>query len=1087
MRSFAIVMITLLAIGGGFFAYTFFQPAAAKKPTRALANATRVQRPTPTTHTLQGLQSGDDAWVKRYDSKTGELASQFTGDKYEPVGGGMVHVVNPKAEFFSNDGKQKIRVAGATGNVLMNLPPQGKSGGAMPNRMQADAPTRGKLQDVVISVFEPVDAAEPTIVAKMNNAAFDNDTFRIATESFDDPATGEHVEADQVPVIVRGRDYDFDGRGLVIKWNERDRKLQLLQIEHGESLTIKNPSALSSPGFAPTSPATQPTAMADLMLASADPRAFALLAAAKPSAAAKRAAAAKKHPALPSSAPATRPRIARDLSPIVYRATFERDVRIFEADKQIVAAGQMYIDMLQETSHEKSADAPTTSASATTRPAKKSKHVAGATQETDPSKDKDQIQGPIVVKWQGKLKVVPVEGTPDPLLVPGKAVVQMTGNPVLLTRQGSEGRCGLAMYNTADASASLRSSADVVSVTMTDAQGAKVTTPQIDYLGATGPQRLAKLVGPSRVEFPVEGDNGVKHPAVATWTDRCELHLFDDGTGKVAIEHADLFGGVKVDHPELNMTADALSLGFVPAAAKGKPTAPAPTTAPTDASATLSDVTARGSVKCRIATTQKIQTIDAQELLLETAEGPDGKRYAHRLDARGDVRTSENGRELRAGILQAELAPTTRPAAGDAALASASEPTTRPANPFTGGGDVKLVSLLARDNVKLITPGPDGSTATADRLTVATTNGVEEYRLIGKPDAIVSSGKTTIVGPIIRMLPDQKMAEIQGAGTLKGADPNDPKQIVDIAWGRGAVLNGETDRIDVSDKVVVRSVQADGTINTANADRLIAKLTPKPASTTAPTAPTKAPGTQPADASDPANFLAGKEITQTTLLGNVKIKSELFNPDGSLARGLDLLSEQVDYDRITGRMDVPVKGQMLYRDHRPSAGVNEGPTMGSGRGATAFGWSKSLVYDQPGEVATMTGDVQVAHQPDSGAGQKFDLRGQTLKAFFEPDPAAASKPATKATSQPLVDSTKFRLKRVTVDDDVHVTSPRLNFDAKTMAYDPIQQNLTAGGDERNPITVFDNESGGTTTASDLQWNTGTDQFKIRKLTGKVRK
>src|SRR6185369_13823696 len=111
--------------------------------------------------------------------------------------------------------------------------------------------------------FEPVDATEPTIVAKMNNAAFDNDTFRIATEAFDDPATGQHVDADQVPVIVRGRDYDFDGRGLVIKWNERDRKLQLLQIEHGESLTIKNPSALSSPGLAPApAPATQPTATA---------------------------------------------------------------------------------------------------------------------------------------------------------------------------------------------------------------------------------------------------------------------------------------------------------------------------------------------------------------------------------------------------------------------------------------------------------------------------------------------------------------------------------------------------------------------------------------------------------------------------------------------------------------------------------------------------------------------------------------------------------------------------------------------------------------------------------------------------------
>jgi hypothetical protein len=56
-----------------------------------------------------------------------------------------------------------------------------------------------------------------------------------------------------------------------------------------------------------------------------------------------------------------------------------------------------------------------------------------------------------------------------------------------------------------------------------------------------------------------------------------------------------------------------------------------------------------------------------------------------------------------------------------------------------------------------------------------------------------------------------------------------------------------------------------------------------------------------------------------------------------------------------------------------------------------------------------------------------------------------------------------------------------------MSYDPIQQVLKAGGDERSPVTVFDNESGGTTAASDLEWNTKTDQFKIRKLTGKMRK
>ena len=80
----------------------------------------------------------------------------------------------------------------------------------------------------------------------MPNAVFDNDTFRISTEAYTDES-GKRIEADQVPVVVRGRDYDFSGRGLVIRWNQLDRKLQLLEVAHGESLTVKNLDALSKP------------------------------------------------------------------------------------------------------------------------------------------------------------------------------------------------------------------------------------------------------------------------------------------------------------------------------------------------------------------------------------------------------------------------------------------------------------------------------------------------------------------------------------------------------------------------------------------------------------------------------------------------------------------------------------------------------------------------------------------------------------------------------------------------------------------------------------------------------------------------
>ena len=82
----------------------------------------------------------------------------------------------------------------------------------------------------------------PAMTITLNNASFDNQTFKIYSEGF---GRGKrHVEADMVPVTLRGDDYDFDGKGLVIRWNERDRRLQLLEIAHGEMLTIWHPNSM---------------------------------------------------------------------------------------------------------------------------------------------------------------------------------------------------------------------------------------------------------------------------------------------------------------------------------------------------------------------------------------------------------------------------------------------------------------------------------------------------------------------------------------------------------------------------------------------------------------------------------------------------------------------------------------------------------------------------------------------------------------------------------------------------------------------------------------------------------------------------
>ena len=80
---------------------------------------------------------------------------------------------------------------------------------------------------------------------------------------------------------------------------------------------------------------------------------------------------------------------------------------------------------------------------------------------------------------------------------------------------------------------------------------------------------------------------------------------------------------------------------------------------------------------------------------------------------------------------------------------------------------------------------------------------------------------------------------------------------------------------------------------------------------------------------------------------------------------------------------------------------------------------------------------------------------------------------------------KMRLNRVVARGKVKVQSTRLDVDARELSYDPVAQVLYARGDQNTPITVFDKEKGTTSTASELEWNTATDQFRVKGLGGKV--
>jgi len=239
MRRWLLIIGSLVVVVIAFVAYIELQTPPPKggtnfEPTPA--------PPPPNTAEVnsQQLHPGESAFVKSYDSKTHQLSNEFRAATYDPQPDGTINMTQPDADFFLGGG-QVLRIHGETGMVFDPNAAGGKMQG------QSQMPSRGNMQHCVLRLFKAVSDTVPQFTCWVNNLAFDNDKTTIATQDCDIPdASGNlvHVPFDQVPVHVIGIDYDFDGRGLTIIWNERDRHLEKLTIAHGEQLIIKHPNAM---------------------------------------------------------------------------------------------------------------------------------------------------------------------------------------------------------------------------------------------------------------------------------------------------------------------------------------------------------------------------------------------------------------------------------------------------------------------------------------------------------------------------------------------------------------------------------------------------------------------------------------------------------------------------------------------------------------------------------------------------------------------------------------------------------------------------------------------------------------------------
>ena len=487
MRSAILILSLLLVLGGVFFLVVLRdRPAmyADEAATRAATQPTSVPIVPATIATLDPdaaiVGSTANAHFDVLDPTTGRKVKEYSFARLDPRKNENVDVTLPRAWFYNEDGST-ITLEGTVGTISYS---QNGRRGDTSNAGNA-TPQSGTLRDVTIRMFEgAADAGDPpTLVCRVPAVQFDSIDNRISTA--DGNVDGKLVLAEQMPVTVRGRDYDFDGRGMTMRWNDRDGRLEQLDIRHGDRLVIRNAGAFDGGNAPVPAPAAAAAAMpVDVPLAGlASPANLldGLLLAEAP---------ATRH----APTPGTRP----SKVPVMYRAEFLHDVRVFRGDAPIATADTLdaVLPIGEEKTHantpsrppnfdknskREAATRPSTRRAASSKPTREPKpkpataataltaNVAVDTNATPsttmPATTRAASGEAIEIRWTGPLTVRPIERRKNER-EPAKSV-QFVGSPARVV-QGTSTIEGRLIYAEPDTGlARVEPGGDIKGITLT--------------------------------------------------------------------------------------------------------------------------------------------------------------------------------------------------------------------------------------------------------------------------------------------------------------------------------------------------------------------------------------------------------------------------------------------------------------------------------------------------------------------------------------------------------------------------------------------------------------------------------------------
>ena len=555
MRSVLLFFLALGVFIAAYAAVAWLMPDPEAGPRRRTAVV--PTEPRQADHVIGDI---DGVTLRTHDAATGAPVAEIRIGEYRRSGENQVLLRRIEATVLMEGGSGVVTLTAPTGTVDL------EAEAAQEDRLTAE--TLGtadiaRLNDVIVRYYEDPSgvARGPSgaqLTLRVNNLIYDNKRFSLFTA--DTVIDGATVLADDVPVEVRGRDYDFDGRGLVIRWDASTRRPTFFRVARGQRLTIKTDQALL--------PERIVQAPGGTMLASLDPGVAAHV----------------------LEQPAIEPYVATLASEI--RAV-QGEITLLEAD---LAQLLFSIDALPE----KGGSEP----AAPTQPAKRQAPATG------PAEPKAPFV-PITVFWQGELRI---EAASDPsratLASADDMHLALSGTPLILRQEEVEAR-GLELRYQKIADALELTGNESTPVTLVDAEQNTLVTTRLFARPSAG---TATATTPGYADVIAGGGEAMQ----LRWQETCDF-VFEkspnadpDGpAGGNQLKSISAQGAVSVRHPDVWLDSGSLDVTLgTPAEGKDPEL--------------RSVLAAGGSRAVINPQKKDERTLDSDKLSLEMAEGLEG-------------------------------------------------------------------------------------------------------------------------------------------------------------------------------------------------------------------------------------------------------------------------------------------------------------------------------------------------------------------------------------------------------------------------------------------------------------------------------